>query len=80
MGAPLPAISHFAEEQSPELRDRIFDEFNSLAVVLRAPSANFIQESHVSAADDALEAPAVSSSPIAFQAGSMGSAGNVSHV
>ncbi|EIE24641.1 Adaptor protein complex beta subunit, partial [Coccomyxa subellipsoidea C-169] len=41
VGAPLPAISHFAEEQSPELRDRIFDEFNSLAVVLKAPSANF---------------------------------------
>ena len=44
MGAPLPAISHFAEEQSAELRDRIFDEFNSLAVVLRAPAAAFVQE------------------------------------
>lgn len=44
LGAPLPAISHFAEEQSPELRDRIFDEFNSLAVVLRAPSSTFLQD------------------------------------
>ncbi len=59
VGAPLPAISHFAEEQSAELRDRIFDEFNSLAVVLRAPSATFIQETPVSPAEDALT-PAVS--------------------
>ena len=43
IGAPLPAISHFAEEQSAELRDRIFDEFNSLAVLLRAPAATFVQ-------------------------------------
>ena len=64
VGAPLPAISHFAEEQSPELRDRIFDEFNSLAVVLRAPSANFLQESPVTAADDVLEGPTVLKIPI----------------
>ena len=43
LGAPLPAIAHFAEEQSAELRDRIFDEFNSLAVLLRAPAATFVQ-------------------------------------
>jgi hypothetical protein len=54
LGAPLPAISHFAEEQSLELRDRIFDEFNSLAVVLRAPSASFLQDGPLSPPDDSL--------------------------
>lgn len=39
-----PPILQFAEEQSPELRDRIFDEFNSLAVVYQAPSSTFLQE------------------------------------
>ena len=43
-GSPLPAISHFSEDQSSELRDRIFDEFNTLAVILRAHSATFIRE------------------------------------
>ncbi len=77
VGAPLPAISHFAEEQSAELRDRIFDEFNSLAVVLRAPSATFIQETPVSPAEDVL-APGVSTvaethlfSSVSFAGGGM---------
>ena len=39
----LPAIPAFSEEQSPELRDRIFDEFNTLAVVYRQPSAAFVR-------------------------------------
>lgn len=41
VAAPAPAITHFAEEQSPEQRDRIFDELNSLAVVYRQPSSAF---------------------------------------
>lgn len=40
----VPPITQFAETQSPELRDRIFDEFNSLAVVYQAPSSSFIQQ------------------------------------
>lgn len=42
VAAPAPALAAFAEDQSAELRDRIFDEFNSLAVILRAPSATFV--------------------------------------
>lgn len=41
LGAPLPSIARFAEEQSPEQRDRIFDELNTLAVVYRQPSSAF---------------------------------------
>ena len=41
VGAPAPAITRFAEEQSPEQRDRIFDELNTLAVVYRQPSSAF---------------------------------------
>lgn len=57
LGAPAPPIAHFAEEQSAELRDRIFDEFNSLAIVLRAPAASFVQDGPpalLPAEDDAL--------------------------
>ncbi len=42
IAAPAPALAAFAEEQSAELRDRVFDEFNSLAVIFRAPSATFV--------------------------------------
>ena len=38
--APLAA---FAEEQSPEIMERIFEEFNSLSIVYRRPSAVFIK-------------------------------------
>ena len=41
VAAPAPAITRFAEEQSPEQRDRIFDELNTLAVVYRQPSSAF---------------------------------------
>ena len=58
-GAPLPAISHFSEEQSSELRDRIFDEFNTLAVILRAPSATFIKAASASIDEDEPDAPLV---------------------
>ena len=58
-GMPLPAISHFSEEQSSELRDRIFDEFNTLAVILRAPSATFIKAASASIDEDEPDAPLV---------------------
>ena len=62
-GSPLPAISHFSEEQSSELRDRIFDEFNTLAVVLRAPSATFIKDGPAALADVQPDAPLVTFQP-----------------
>eukprot|EP00884_Botryococcus_braunii_P006125 jgi/Botrbrau1/15513/Bobra.0225s0004.1 len=40
---PLPAIISFSEEQSPEMRDRIFAEFNTLSVIYRAPASSFVQ-------------------------------------
>ena len=61
-GTPLPPISHFSEEQSSELRDRIFDEFNTLAVILRAPSATFIKAASASIDEDEPDAPLVGSS------------------
>jgi hypothetical protein len=68
LGAPLPAIPHFAEEQSAELRDRIFDEFNSLAVLLRAPAATFVQAtppgSGAAAAEEDGHAPGLVRSPL----------------
>lgn len=39
----LPHISTFSEVQSPEVRDRIFEDFNSLAVVYRMPASSFGQ-------------------------------------
>lgn len=35
---PKQAVSVFAGDQSSEIKDRIFDEFNSLAVVYRQVS------------------------------------------
>lgn len=58
-GVPLPAISHFSEEQSSELRDRIFDEFNTLAVILRAPSATFIRDTPSAILEEEPDAPLV---------------------
>ncbi len=40
---PLDPIVAFAEEQSPELRDRIFAEFNTLSVIYRAPASSFVR-------------------------------------
>ncbi|BDA42681.1 beta-adaptin-like protein A [Coccomyxa sp. Obi] len=79
VGAPLPAISHFAEEQSAELRDRIFDEFNSLAVVLRAPSAIFIQETPISPTEDGMAPAASAETPRAAAGVDEGSALLSSH-
>ena len=59
-GSPLPAISHFSEDQSSELRDRIFDEFNTLSVILRAHSAAFIREVPSTLEEEEPDAPLVS--------------------
>lgn len=40
VSAPGPAIA--IESQSPEVRDRIFDEWNSLSVIYNAPATSFI--------------------------------------
>ena len=42
-GTEIPSISAFSEEQSPEVRDRVFEDFNSLAVVYRMPASSFIK-------------------------------------
>ncbi|BBN14125.1 AP-4 complex subunit beta-1 [Marchantia polymorpha subsp. ruderalis] len=41
---PKQAVSVFAGDQSSEIKDRIFDEFNSLAVVYRQPSYMFLDK------------------------------------
>jgi len=64
VAAPAPALAAFAEDQSAELRDRIFDEFNSLAVILRAPSATFVPPApHAPLAEEPAAGPAVRNPP-----------------
>ncbi|KAA8521785.1 hypothetical protein F0562_012458 [Nyssa sinensis] len=43
---PKQAVSVFADTQSSEIKDRIFDEFNSLSVVYQTPSYMFIDKEH----------------------------------
>lgn len=43
---PKQAVSVFADMQSSEIKDRIFDEFNSLAVVYQEPSYMFLDKEH----------------------------------
>lgn len=43
----LPSIQAFSEDQSPEMRDRIFDEFNTLAVIYQQPSSTFVDQSAI---------------------------------
>ncbi len=60
VAAPAPALAAFAEDQSAELRDRIFDEFNSLADILRAPSATFVPPApHAPLAEEPAAGPPV---------------------
>jgi len=40
----LPVVHAFAEEQSAEVKDRVFDEFNTLSVIFRAPSLSFLDK------------------------------------
>uniref|UniRef100_A0A5B7BH30 Beta-adaptin-like protein n=1 Tax=Davidia involucrata TaxID=16924 RepID=A0A5B7BH30_DAVIN len=43
---PKQAVSVFADTQSSEIKDRIFDEFNSLSVVYEKPSYMFTDKEH----------------------------------
>lgn len=43
---PKQAVSVFADTQSSEIKDRIFDEFNSLSVLYQKPSYMFIDKEH----------------------------------
>ncbi|MQL75158.1 hypothetical protein Taro_007510 [Colocasia esculenta] len=43
---PKQAVSVFADTQSSEIKDRIFDEFNSLSVIYQKPSYMFIDKEH----------------------------------
>ena len=44
INSKMPTVMAFSEDQSAEIRDRIFDEFNTLAVVYRQPSYAFVQQ------------------------------------
>lgn len=43
--APKEVVEEFQEEMDAELRDRVFDEFNTLSTVYRQPASKFIQGS-----------------------------------
>lgn len=43
---PKQAVSVFADTQNSEIKDRIFDEFNSLSVVYQKPSYMFTDKEH----------------------------------
>ncbi|KAJ4959242.1 hypothetical protein NE237_026353 [Protea cynaroides] len=43
---PKQAVSVFPDTQSSEIRDRIFDEFNSLSVIYQKPSYMFTDKEH----------------------------------
>ncbi|XP_039048025.1 beta-adaptin-like protein A [Hibiscus syriacus] len=43
---PKQAVSVFADTQSSEINDRIFDEFNSLSVLYQKPSYMFTDKEH----------------------------------
>ncbi|XP_024027067.1 beta-adaptin-like protein A [Morus notabilis] len=43
---PKQAVSVFADTQSSEVKDRIFDEFNTLSVVYQKPSYMFTDKEH----------------------------------
>ncbi|KAG8381866.1 hypothetical protein BUALT_Bualt05G0017400 [Buddleja alternifolia] len=43
---PKQAVSVFADTQNNEIKDRIFDEFNSLSVVYQKPSYMFTDKEH----------------------------------
>ncbi|KAK4338006.1 hypothetical protein RND71_042493 [Anisodus tanguticus] len=43
---PKQAVSVFADTQSNEIKDRIFDEFNSLSVVYQKPSYMYTDKEH----------------------------------
>ncbi|XP_039018107.1 beta-adaptin-like protein A isoform X2 [Hibiscus syriacus] len=43
---PKQAVSVFADTQSSEIKDRIFEEFNSLSVLYQKPSYMFIDKEH----------------------------------
>ncbi|KAG2334301.1 hypothetical protein Bca52824_005481 [Brassica carinata] len=43
---PQQAVSAFADTQSSEIKDRIFDEFNSLSVIYQKPSYMFTDKEH----------------------------------
>jgi hypothetical protein len=50
IGGDRAAVVDFAEEVAPEVRDKIFAEFNTLSVVYGKPSEDFISQDHLIAA------------------------------
>ncbi|CAJ1333734.1 unnamed protein product [Effrenium voratum] len=43
--APKEVVEEFQEEMDADLRDRVFEEFNSLSTVYKQPASKFIQVS-----------------------------------
>lgn len=50
--APKSDIIEFAEERNAELKDKLFDEFNTLSVVYFRPSEEFVRDSAPRTGDD----------------------------
>ncbi|KAK9822016.1 hypothetical protein WJX74_000790 [Apatococcus lobatus] len=74
---PLPHIATFAEEQSAEMRDIIFDNFNTLAVLFRAPPSSFLQASSLEEEEDEVRLPPLGAAGVP-SAGGVGGAAAVS--
>ncbi|GBF87867.1 beta-adaptin A [Raphidocelis subcapitata] len=54
---PGEAIHQFAEEQTPEAQEQIFQEFNSLSVVYQQPAALFVERAQYHSVPDADDDP-----------------------
>jgi len=62
----LPTITQFSEDLTPEIQDKIFDEFNSFSVIYKCPAATFIDsEAALFSVDDSFSdaAPSPSEQP-----------------
>ena len=52
IAAPRPAIARYEEGQSAEVADKLFDEWNTLSAIYRAPAATFIDRGDVGAREE----------------------------
>ena len=51
----LLTVSDFAEEVSVEMKDRIFEEFNTLSVLYQKAASTFVEAQNVAFHEDVLE-------------------------
>eukprot|EP00727_Mastigamoeba_balamuthi_P010825 m51a1_g6365 Adaptor protein complex 4 (AP-4), beta subunit (762) ;mRNA; f:113676-116347 len=60
----MPSVSSFAEDEKLEVQDRLFEEFNTLAVAFEAPSETFVRpEKKAEEPDSSSAAPAPQQKP-----------------